>query len=301
VVSASQNNAGHRPAGWGRWGAADERGALNTLGPEAIARGLASVTEQRSVSLAAPVVPGRGTGAVGRPDPAHFMLRDGGDYAAGHPERAGFGFSDDVIQIPTHGVTHFDALSHVWQDGLMYNGHSASTVSSRGARRCGIQTAGPVVTRGVFVDLVPTGSPWLERGQSVGVDELRGHLDKAGVTLESGDALIMRTGWLEAWQQGRNTEGVWPGLDADCADWLAAQDLALLGADNIGVEAYPSSDPDCQVPLHIALMRGHGVFFCELMALAELAAAGRSTFLFVASPLPVVGAVGGPVCPVAVL
>lgn len=290
MVSASQNS-------WGRWGPEDERGALNTLGPAAIARGLACVTEQRSISLTAPVRPGKGTGAVGRPDPAHFMLRDGGDYAGGHPERGGFAFADDVIQIPTHGVTHFDALSHVWRDGLMYNGHPATAVNSHGARKLGIQTAGPVVTRGVFADLVPAGSLALEG--SVGVAELQSALD--GVTLEPGDALLVRTGWLEAWQQGRNTEGGWPGLDADCADWLAEQDLAVLGADNIGVEAYPSSDPDCQVPLHIALLRGHGVFFCELMALAELAATGRTTFLFVANPLPVVGAVGGPVCPVAVL
>ncbi|WP_344601798.1 cyclase family protein [Sporichthya brevicatena] len=262
---------------------------------------MACVTEGRSLSLTAPVVPGRGTGAVGRPDPAHFMLRDGGDYAAGHPERGGFAFADDVIQIPTHGVTHFDALSHVWRDGLMYNGHPASAVSSRGARRLGIETAGPVVTRGVLVDLVPAAASWLPGSTSVGVDELRALLDRTGVTLESGDALLVRTGWLEAWQQGQNTDGVWPGLDADCAEWLSEQDLSVLGADNIGVEAYPSSDPECQVPLHLALLRGHGVFFCELMALAELAASGRSTFLFVANPLPVAGGVGGPVCPVAIL
>ena len=294
MVSASQNS-------WGRWGADDERGALNTLGPAALARGLACVTENRSLSLTAPVVAGRGTGAVGRPDPAHFMLRDGGDYAAGHPERAGFGFSDDVIQIPTHGVTHVDALSHIWRDGLMYNGHPSSAVTSKGARRCGIETAGPIVTRGVFVDLVPTGSRWLESGHSVGIDDLRAHLDKAGVELEPGDALLVRTGWVDAWQAGQTRHDAWPGLDGDCADWLGEQDLALIGADNIAVEAFPSSDPDCQVPLHIALLRGHGVFFCEVMALSELAVSGRNTFLFVANPLPVVGAVGGPVCPVAVL
>lgn len=290
----------HAPS-WGRWGPDDERGALNTLGPKAVARGLACVVDNVPVSLAAPIVAGRATGAVERPAPAHHMLRDGGDYAAGLAERGGFGFADDVITLPTHGVTHLDALSHVWRDGLMYNGHPSTEVSSNGARRLGIHTVGPIVTRGVFVDLVPPGRDWLDPGESVGVDVLRARLDEAGVTLESGDALLVRTGWTQAWIAGRHDAHSWPGLDADCADFLAEADLALIGADNIGVEAYPSSDPTCQVPLHIALLRGHGVFFCELLDLAALAVTGRSTFLFLASPLNLVGAVGGPVAPVALL
>ncbi|WP_028984483.1 cyclase family protein [Sporichthya polymorpha] len=286
---------------WGRWGPDDERGALNTLGPRAVARGLACVVDHVAVSLAAPIVAGRSTGAVGRPAPAHHMLRDGGDYAAGLPERGGFGFSDDVITLPTHGVTHLDALAHIWKDGLMYNGHPSTEVSSRGARRLGIHTVGPILTRGVFVDLVPAGRSWLDPGEAVGVADLRAKLDAADVTLEPGDALLVRTGWTQAWIAGENDPHRWPGLHADCADWLAEQDLALVGADNIGVEAFPSSDPDCQVPLHLALLRGHGVIFCELLDLAALAETGRSTFLFIASPLNLVGAVGGPVAPVALL
>jgi kynurenine formamidase len=53
--------------------------------------------------------------------------------------------------------------------------------------------------------------------------------------------------------------------------------------------------------LHVALLRGHGVHLAELMNLEELAACGRATFLFVLAPLPLVGAVGSPVAPVAVL
>ena len=82
---------------------------------------------------------------------------------------------------------------------------------------------------------------------------------------------------------------------------MAEREVVLVGADNVGVEAFPSSDPDCQVPLHIDLVRGHGVYFAELLDLADLAASGRSTFLFVLSVLPVVGAVGSPVAPVAIL
>ena len=87
----------------------------------------------------------------------------------------------------------------------------------------------------------------------------------------------------------------------DCGAWLAERQVVLVGADNPGVEAFPSGDPSCQVPMHLELIRGHGVLFSELLDLEPLAAAGRATFLFVVAPLPLVGGVGSPVVPVAIL
>ena len=45
-----------------------------------------------------------------RPSVQHFMVRDGGDYAAGLGER-GFGFADDTLVLPTGATTHLDALA----------------------------------------------------------------------------------------------------------------------------------------------------------------------------------------------
>jgi kynurenine formamidase len=285
--------------GWRRWGADDEAGAANEIGPDAVKRGLGSVSSGAVVPLATPIHHGRGFGLVGRTPPAHFMLRSGGDYAAGLPERAGFGFADDVITLPTHGSTHVDALSHVWQDGLMYNGFSANEVTSRGARRLGIDKLPPLVTRGVVLDTSPAGLR--SAADPIGPDELDALLAHADVELEPGDALLIRTGWLEAAVRGTADGTAWPGLDRTCGPWLAQQRVALVGADNPGVEAFPSSDPDCQVPLHIDLIRGHGIYFGELMELRALCDAQQPTFLFVLSPLPIVGGVGSPVAPVAVL
>jgi kynurenine formamidase len=285
--------------GWGRWGPEDELGALNLLGQAEVLRGLGTVRGGTVVSLAAPIVNGQGFGIVGRPAPAHYMLRDGGDYAAGLAERAGFGFADDAVTLCTHGVTHVDSLAHVWQDGQMYNGISSDTVTSRGAARLGIEKMRPVVTRGVFVDSAPGGIR--DAGDRVHADELSRLLAAGDRELEPGDALLVRTGWLPAFVAGRADAASWPGLDADCGAWLAERGVVLVGADNVGVEAYPSGDPDCQVPLHVELLRGHGVYLAELMDLEALAAAGRGTFLFVLAPLPLVGAVGSPVAPVAVL
>src|SRR5262249_37836925 len=134
-----------------------ELGAVNLLGTVAARRGLACAQDGTVVPLAAPIVAGRSFGLPGRPAPAHYMMRDGGDYAAGVPERAGVGYADAVGTRATHGATHIDALSHIWRDGKMYNGIPASTVTSRGARRLGIQNVPPVVTRGLLVDAAPDG------------------------------------------------------------------------------------------------------------------------------------------------
>ena len=284
---------------WGRWGSDDERGAANLLEPAAV---LSAVTEVRSgevLRLAAPIVGGRGFGLVGRPDPVHLMMRDGGDYAAGLPERGGFGFADDLLTVPTHGVSHLDALSHVWRDGLMYNGIPASNVTSRGARKLGIEKIPPIVTRGVFVDAARGGPR--TAADPVRLDELRSLLAEAGVELRAGDALLVRTGWLAAARVGETDASAWGGLHFDCGAWLAERQVVLVGADNPGVEAFPSGDPDCQVPLHLELIRGHGILLGELLDLEPLAGAGRATFLFVVAPLPLVGGVGSPVAPVAIL
>ncbi len=286
------------------FGARDERGALNLLSPDVTRRGLACATTGQVVSLSLSTAPGAAPIAPMRTPLQHFMARDGGDYAAGLPERPGFGFADDSILLACHGTTHLDALSHVWQDGVMYNGFPASEVTSRGARRCGIEKAGPFVTRGFLVDAVPSGAVGLDPGAAVPLPVLQAALE--GCTPEPGDALLLRTGWINRWREDPSIGAVsWPGLDTDCVDWILSNGFALVGADTIGVEVCPSTDPDCASPLHIALIRDHGVYFMELLDLdalaAALAEAGRREFLLVAAPMPLHQAVGSPVAPVAVL
>jgi kynurenine formamidase len=286
---------------WGRWGEDDQRGAANLIDADATRRGIATVRTGEVLGLAMPMHAGDASPAVGRPPLQHFMARDGGDYAAGRPERGGFGFADDSVLLATHGGTHVDALSHVWKDGLMYNGFSAGTVGSRGAAVCGIERVGPLVTRAITVDLVEGPRGGLEPGESVDAKRLADAIAGGGVAPEPGDALLVRTGWAQAWVRGTADGAAWPGLDADCADWIAEHDIAIVGADNVAVEAFPSSDEQCQMPLHIALLRDRGVYFVEMLALDELASRRRPSVMFVLSPLPLVGAVGSPVNPVAIL
>lgn len=289
-----------RPANWGRWGDDDERGAMNRLTPEATLRGLGTVRDGKTVSLAVPLAAGKGPIAGRRAPMQHFMVRDGGDYAAGLTEK-GFGFADDCVVLATHSNTHLDALAHVWRDRRMWNGFSADQVTSNGARRCGIDRVGPIVTRGIVVDLAGPDGPCQDDGHMITLTELRTAVEATGCTPRDGDALLVRTGWLARWRAGEATEARWAGLHPECAAWIDEQGFVLAGADNIAVEAGPSPDPTDAAPLHVELIRNRGVHLMELMDLEELVKAERAEFLLMVSPLPLVGGVGSPVNPVAVL
>lgn len=288
------------PTNWSRWGSDDERGALNLIDPAAVRRGIAAVRRGESLSLGLPLRSGSGPLAGARAPMQHFMSRDGGDYAAGLAERPGYGYADDSILVACHGTTHLDALSHVWREGLMWNGFASTSVTSRGAERCGIEKVGPVVTRALFLDFAGEGSE-LQPGEPITAQRIASGLETAGLVPAPGDALIVRTGWLKQWRGGSATTESWPGLDAGCAPWLRENEIALVGADNIGVEVSPSRVPGSQMPLHIAAMRDCGIHFLELLDLEQVSGRAVSEFMLVVAPLNIVGGVGSPCAPVAVI
>jgi kynurenine formamidase len=295
-------SAGEVRGNWGRWGADDQVGALNLVTPEVTRRAVALVREGRTLSLAQPLGPAS-PAPPHRPRPARFMDRDAGDYALGARTPGGFRFAEDTVQFPSHSGTHVDALSHAWAGEQLYNGHpQSSTRSNRGAQRCGAENLVPVATRGVLVDLVAaTGGP-LPPSAPVGPADIERAIAEQGVSPEPGDAVLLRTGWWEARRAGGSGDGFAnePGITGEAAEWLAARDVAIVGADNYAVEVQ-TAEPG--FPAHLVLLHRHGVPLIENLELAGLAAAlgGRSTFLLVFAPLPLVGSTGSPVTPVAVL
>ena len=91
-----------------------------------------------------------------------------------------------------------------------------------------------------------------------------------------------------------------PMTDIFAALWLAEREIAALGADNFAVEVIPFAQGTV-FPVHQRLIRDFGIPLLEGLLLHELVAMGRHEFLFVASPLPVVGGTGSPINPIAIL
>ena len=285
---------------WGRWGAEDERGALNLIGPEQVRHAVSLVETGMVMSLAQPL--GRRMAVPPhRPPFQHFMTRDGGDYAAGARRTGGFQFADDTVVMATHSGTHIDGLCHAWCDGQLYNGFPGDSVRSSGAARCGVDKFGPIVTRGVLLDFVRLNGGPLDNGASIGAEAVQAACAQAGVELRQGDAVLLRTGWQERHAEAAHVDfDTEPGIDAEAALWLAARDVAVVGADNFAVEAMPFAT-GAAFPVHQRLIRDYGVPLLEGLVLKPLAEAGAPRFLFMAAALPIVGGTGSPLTPVAVL
>ncbi|HIC65239.1 MAG TPA: cyclase family protein [Paracoccus sp.] len=264
-------------------------------------RGLAAIKSCKSVSLGLEIRHGWGPMAPLRAPTQHFMRRDGGDYCTGaKTEKGRFGFSDDVIMLSTHGTTHIDALCHVFCDGMMFGDIPASEVSSSGAGKLGAETIPPIATRAIIVDAVTDGRDWLDAGEEVHAADLRDRIRNAGLALEPGDALLVRTGSLRAFQNGVVQDRSWPGLSADCIDWLRTEKVAVVGADNLAVEVNPSKVEGLATPLHQTLMREDGVMLVELLDLEVFAGRTLEGFLTI-NPLRIVGGTASPVNPVLML
>lgn len=286
---------------WNRWGAEDEAGAPNLIGAEQVRLAAGLVRSGRVIGLAQKIsdrlpVPGHRAGVL------HFMGRDGGDYAAGAKRPGGFQFAEDTVVLPLHLGTHIDALCHAWCDDCLYNGFPGNTVrSTTRALRCGVEKMPPLITRGVLLDVVRLRGGPAAPGDTIGRDEVQGAAKQAGVTLRDGDAVLIRTGWLESQDAAAGIDfNREPGIDVEAALWLAESGVAMVGADNFAIEVLPF--PDATVfPVHQRLIRDYGIPLLEGLVLRELGEAGATEFLFAALPLPIVGATGSPVAPVAVL
>jgi kynurenine formamidase len=229
------------------------------------------------------------------------MLVDGADFAAGARRGPnGFQFADDHLSMALHSGTHLDALSHVARDGLMYNDIPATEVRSRsGAHRLGIENVGGIVCRGVLIDIKTTGT-W-QPSRVITKSDLEHTLQEAGAKLEPGDGALIRTGWLVRMTNASDEDlRVSPGISLEAAHWLADQGVVLVGADNPAVEVL-SAETETVMPVHLALLQERGVYLLEFANLEGLAAAGASTFILVIAPLPITGAVGSPVNPIAIL
>ncbi|MFT4288927.1 cyclase family protein [Nocardioides sp.] len=299
-----------RFSNWGRWGEDDEIGALNLITPACIARAARLVTQGRSISLTLPYDAFGPQNGGFRPNPQLLTTATGTDHLGGAQDplpggwgpAKGFGYADDTVILPTQAGTQWDALSHIFYEGRMWNGRSAAEVTSKGAAHNGIEKlTGRIVTRGVFLDLATwKGVETLEPGYAITPDEVDTYCADKGIAVESGDALIVRTGFMSARRAawGDYSGGAAPGLSLTMAPWLYDHEIAAVATDTWGVEVRPNEIPVFQ-PLHLVSLVHGGIPFGEIFDLDALAVDCREdgvyVFMFVASPLPITGAAGSPV------
>lgn len=290
----------------GRWGADDRRGTLNLIDTAAVLRGVAAARDGKVFSLAIPFdEDGPQTGMIpGRENPVRRMLSVNMPYT-GDP--ADFCTSDDAVTMGVQAATHWDALAHVSYEGRMYNGVDAGVVTEDGAAELGIENVGPVVTRGIVADVARVhGVDHFDDGHAITGDDLDAAVARAGVTVQPGDVLLVRTGQMHFLREGDRNRYAHPtpGLSTQSVAWLRDHDLAAVATDTLAFEVFPGEDPAALLPVHLLHLVDMGLLQGQLWHLDELAADcaedGRYEVLLCATPLPLTHAVGGPVAPTAV-
>jgi len=283
---------------WGRWGTDDQLGAMNLITPAKRKQAAALVKDGVAISMA---LDADEIKSVDNPNPyEHRMMGIGSDY----------------IGVAMHGWahTHLDSLAHVNDNGSFFNGYKpdAEIVKKDNghARNSLSNEKSGIFTRAVLLDIPRLkGIKYLEPGTPIYQEDLEAAEKMAGVRVGPGDALFIRTGvWPYRSEHGpfpRGRAGKDAGLDATTLPWLKQRDIAILGSDHPqGVNPAPSGSNVAPNAVHDFMLVYRGVLLfdnCDLEEVATAAAARhRWEFLLTSAPLPIKGATGSPVNPIAV-
>ena len=278
---------------WGRWGDGDQRGTVNliTAAKRETARKL--VRTGRTVSLARDIGP-------------HPALM----YSASFPfSRERVDIAVDRFDLVYHGytVTHIDALCHVAWDGQLYNGRPfMQSLGPAGATWCPIDPLfDGITTRGVLLDVAAArAGGHVTVGQPVTPKELDAAAARAGVRVEPGDVVVVRSGdeaFRRAHPEWTPRVSPHPGLHLACLEWFREKDIAAIAWDMMDERPIGYAGFGMGVHLAIPFL---GLVLVDNTNPEGLAAAcreeGRYEFLFIATPIRLVGSTGAPAHPLAI-
>ena len=298
---------------WDVWGREDQVGSWNRVGAEQVLGACRTVQSGRVISLTLP---------LDEPRPGLFPNRQAYRHTV---TRSGHGRDDSLDGFFLQSSSHLDGLQHVrFRQHGYWGGREEEDLDADGSLGIAHWAARGMFTRGVLLDVVAyqeaQGDP-LEPTKRFTIDgQLLDRIASSqGVDVREGDFLILRTGWMDWYQdqseerrealmgtvgQGENALAS-PGLHGGqaTAAWLWDHGVVGVGADNPAVEVLPVSREDGFQ--HRRLIPLLGLTLGEFWWLRDLADAcaslGRREFLLAAAPLQLPGGVGSPANAYAVL
>ncbi len=302
----------------GRWGPDDELGTLNHITAAKRVQAAGLVRRGIVVSLSHPL-----TAAPDRGHEHHIQRRmlynRTTDPVTGTPPAASDHFGMEVHQP---GVTHLDCVSHIGSvDGGAYNGRCFEAIAEEEGLAFGsifAQRDG-IVSRGILLDIAAaTDVPWLEPSHEITPDDLDAAQQHAGVTVSSGDVVVVRTG-IDAREAALGPEPLVCGPGPAAARWMHQHDVAVYTGDapdhittaaarilgRLPPDAPGQVEPGAfPLPFHQLVIPEMGLVLLDHARIEELARTCQELscyeFLFVAAPLVMPGGTGSPVNPLAI-
>jgi len=224
---------------------------------------------------------------------------------------------DTLDRFNTQEGSQWDGLGHVghFRHELFYNGVKVEEIrGDDGNAKLGIHHwAGKFVGRGVLIDAFGFRK---KQGRAVNplakdvytLEELKGALQAHGTTLKPGTILLVRTGWMESYENlSADEKGALAPMDKlssmgieasrEMAAWLWNNRVAAIGTDCPAVEAFPFNFMD-EGALHYRALPLLGLPLGELFVLAPLAEDcandQRYEFMLVSAPLNLEGGIASP-------
>ena len=289
VLSAAQvGEMFEQLSNWGRWGDDDQIGTLNLITPAKRRQAAGLVREGISISLSQNLST---VEAVDNTTPMQLIMT----------AQPGSPVAMDEWRIFYHGLTyaHMDALCHARFEGKAYNGFDATEASESGCASSGVEhLKHGVLSRGILID-VPRlkGVDFLAPGTPVLASDIEAWEREAGVRIESGDVVLIRTGrWGRRAATGPfSLQGGSPGVHVSALPLLRERDAAVLGTD-VGLDVIPAGVEGVVIPTHTVAIASMGLVIIDNADLEELAATAarlnRWEFMFSVAPIPVSGATG---------
>lgn len=288
------------------WGLLDPNlGTMSLVTPEAVLAGAATVTLGETITL------NLSLGAISPP----MFGREQWRHTVKATDRNTF---EDVLDAYNpqsssqwDGFRHVRARERGFYGGITDIDDDSDALSIEHLARNGI------TGRGVLLDV----AGWADRGgqplaplagNRIEASTLQQVANDEGVTLQEGDILCIRTGWVAAYRALTTQQRAAPELSTRFSGLRANEEMArfiwnsragAVTTDNPGFECAPGNAEDGF--LHRRLLPMLGVVIGELLDLDALAARcaeiGRYQFLFVAVPLPIPGGLSSPSNAVAIL
>ena len=298
-------NADYPPhSAWGVFGDNDQIGTLNLLTPERVAAAARLVEHGRVFAL---------NWELEQPNPPLFN-RAGLRHTINR--RRTNVFDDLYDNFNTQSSSQWDGLTHFGHriHGF-YNGVTEAQITGLAGTRNGIEhwARRGIAGRGVLIDFQRFAAHHgisFNPGKRYGItaEELQAAADWQSIRFQTGDILVLRTGWVgwyESLDEEQKVNLAQPGSlqtggleqSEDSLRFLWNNHFAAIAGDSPAFEAYPPANPE-EGLMHGTIIGLWGMPIGEMFRLdplAEVCAADRRyEFFFTSAPLNKLGGVASP-------
>jgi kynurenine formamidase len=211
--------------------------------------------------------------------------------------------------------TQLDAFAHQIYGGEYYNcitdhemsfsegGNDLSAGARQGFPKLGVEKIPDIMTRGVLIDVAALkNADMLPGGYVITADDLQQALAKEKLKLETGDAVLIHTGWGKFYTVRDKDKYLKssPGIGIEAGEWLIQQNPMLVGTDTCCVEVRPYPGQKVNLPIHAMFLIVNGVYLVENLKLEQLAAEHAYETAYIMTPLKIEGGTGSTIAPIAV-